>query len=51
MAKACCDTGREERLKQYSLNTWKIKDIKYKAFKTNDILYSPPCIQKKKDSG
>lgn len=49
MAKACCETGREERLKQYSLNTWKIKDIKYKAFKTNDILYSPPCIQKKKD--
>ncbi|MBI4699020.1 MAG: methyltransferase domain-containing protein [Nitrospirae bacterium] len=49
MAKGCCETGREDRLKQYQLNTWKIKEAETRAFKSTDLLYSPRYIQKRKN--
>lgn len=49
MAKSCCDTGREERLKQYQLTEWQIKDPALKIFKPEDILYSPENIKKRKN--
>ncbi len=48
MAKGCCDTGREERLKQYNLKEWKIIDPNLKAFNPEDILYSPDYVKKQK---
>jgi radical SAM protein with 4Fe4S-binding SPASM domain len=49
MAKSCCDTGRDERLKQYNLSEWSIKDPNLKAFKPDDILFSPEYIKKRKN--
>ena len=49
MAKACCETVREERIKQYQLETWEIQETELKAFKLDDLLYSPQCIQKKRN--
>ncbi len=49
MAKSCCEPIREDRLKQYQLNEWKIKETEYKAFKPTDTLYTPNYIQKKKN--
>ncbi len=48
MAKGCCDTGRDERIKQYQLKEWTIKDPDLVKFKADDILYSPKYIQKRK---
>jgi radical SAM protein with 4Fe4S-binding SPASM domain len=49
MAKGCCDTGRDQRIKQYDLNEWKIADPNLKAFNADDILYSPEYINKRKN--
>lgn len=48
MAKGCCDTGREERLKQYELKEWKIIAPDLKPFDPDDILFSPDHIKKQK---
>ena len=48
MAKSCCDTGREDRLKQYELKEWKIIDPELKPFDPDDILFSPDHIKKQK---
>ncbi len=48
MAKGCCDTGREDRLKQYELAEWKIIDPNLKAFDPDDVLFTPPYINKRK---
>lgn len=49
MAKGCCDTGRDQRIKQYDLNEWKIADPNLRAFNSDDILYSPKYINKRKN--
>lgn len=49
MAKGCCDAERDERIQQYQLDKWKVQGANYIVFKPNDILYSPPHIQKKKN--
>jgi radical SAM protein with 4Fe4S-binding SPASM domain len=49
VAKSCCDTVREDRIKQYQLDSWNIKDAAYKSFKANEILYSPKYIKKSKN--
>ena len=48
MANTCC-SDRDQRIKKYQLDEWKIKDIEYRVFKASDILYSPRYIQKKKN--
>ncbi len=45
MAKSCC-REREERIKQYRLDDWKVQDTKLKTFKPDELLYSPPHIHK-----
>ncbi len=47
MAKSCC-APREERVKKYNLDEWKVDETGLKAFKPDDILYCPPYILKKK---
>ncbi|MEW6601885.1 MAG: PqqD family peptide modification chaperone, partial [Nitrospirota bacterium] len=49
MAKGCCDTGREQRIKQYNITEWKIADPNLRAFSANDILYSPEYVAKRKN--
>ena len=49
MAKGCCDTGREDRIKQYQLEKWKVINPDLRTFKPDEILYSPDCIQKRKN--
>ncbi|RJR18947.1 MAG: methyltransferase domain-containing protein [Nitrospiraceae bacterium] len=49
MAKGCCDTGRDQRIKQYDLNEWKIADPNLRAFNADDVLYSPEYIKKRKN--
>jgi radical SAM protein with 4Fe4S-binding SPASM domain len=51
MAKACCESVsvREERIKQYQFDAWKIQETKLKSFKLDDLLYSPQYIQKKRN--
>jgi radical SAM protein with 4Fe4S-binding SPASM domain len=48
MAQACCDTSRADRIKQYSLDYWKVSNPSMKAFLPNDILYTPAHIEKRK---
>lgn len=48
MAKGCCDTGREERLKQYELKEWKIIDPNLKPFNPDDTLFTADYIKKQK---
>ena len=48
MAKGCCDTGREDRLKQYELKEWTIIDPDLKPFDPDDILFTPDHIKKQK---
>jgi len=50
VAKSCCTIGREERLKQYKLEEWKIKETEKNIFRPDDILYSPLYIQKRKNN-
>ncbi|GBD96858.1 MAG TPA: methyltransferase domain-containing protein [Nitrospirae bacterium] len=49
MAKACCDTGREERIKQYQLDQWSVANPDLKAFNPDAVLYSPEYIRKRKN--
>ncbi len=49
MAKGCCDTGREERIKKYNPAEWKIKDPDLKYFRADDILYTPAYIKKRRN--
>ncbi|MBI4682413.1 MAG: methyltransferase domain-containing protein [Nitrospirae bacterium] len=49
MAKGCCDTGREQRIKQYDLTAWSIADPNIKAFNSDDVLYSPEYLKKQKN--
>lgn len=49
MAKSCCDTGREERLKQYNLTEWNIANPDLKTFNSDDILFSPEHLRKRKN--
>lgn len=49
MAKGCCDTGRDQRIKQYDLKEWKIADPNLRAFKPDEVLYSPDHITKRKN--
>ncbi len=48
MAKGCCDTGREDRLKQYQLTEWNIADPNLKRFSPDETLYSPEYIKKRR---
>ncbi len=48
MAKGCCDTGRDDRIKQYNYNEWTIKDPDLVTFNPDDVLYSPEHINKRK---
>ena len=48
MAKACCDTGREDRIKQYNLTEWTITDPNLKTFKSDDILFAPGYVKKRR---
>lgn len=48
MAKSsCCE--REERIKKYHLDEWKVKHSELRAFEQNELLYSPQFIQKRKN--
>ena len=49
MSKGCCDTEREDRLKQYELKEWKIIDPNLKSFDPDDILFSPDYTKKQKN--
>ncbi|RJQ45171.1 MAG: methyltransferase domain-containing protein [Nitrospiraceae bacterium] len=49
MAQSCCDPKREERLKKYSLDYWKVTNPSIKAFHPDDILYTPEYIEKRKN--
>jgi radical SAM protein with 4Fe4S-binding SPASM domain len=49
MAKGCCDTGREDRLKQYQLAAWEIKDPNLKTFSSETVLFTPEYIKKHKN--
>ena len=49
MAKACCDTGREKRIKQYQLDQWSVANPDLKAFMPDAVLYSPEYIRKRKN--
>jgi radical SAM protein with 4Fe4S-binding SPASM domain len=48
MAKGCCDTGRDQRLRQYDLSEWQIINPELRNFKLDDILYAPGYIKKRK---
>ncbi|TNF53439.1 methyltransferase domain-containing protein [bacterium] len=48
MGSACCDQ-RDERIKQYQLDKWKIKDTDQKIFSQDNILFTPQYIHKKKN--
>ncbi len=48
MAKGCCDTDREERVKQYQLDQWKVANPDLKAFSPDTVLYSPEYVRKRK---
>jgi len=48
MAQGCCGTERDERIKQYSLDYWKVSNPNLRSFKPKDILYTPAYIEKKK---
>ena len=48
MAKGCCDTGREQRIRQYDLTKWNIVDPALKTFNAHDLLFSPEYIRKRK---
>lgn len=48
MAQGCCDTEREDRLKQYELKEWTIIDPDLKPFNPDDILFTPDYIKKQK---
>lgn len=48
MAKSsCCE--REERIKKYHIDEWKVKHSEPRAFDQNELLYSPQFIQKSKN--
>jgi radical SAM protein with 4Fe4S-binding SPASM domain len=49
MAKPCCDAERDERIKQYQLDSWDVRDSVHKVFKPKDFLYAPHYIQKRKN--
>ncbi len=49
MAKGCCGTEREERIKRYQLAEWKIVDPGLKRFNPDEILYTPEYIKKRKN--
>jgi radical SAM protein with 4Fe4S-binding SPASM domain len=46
MGSACCDQ-RDERIKQYQLKKWKIKNTDHKIFSSDNILFTPRYIHKK----
>jgi radical SAM protein with 4Fe4S-binding SPASM domain len=48
MGSTCC-SDRDERINQYRLDTWEIKDTQIRTFKATDILHSPPAIHKRKN--
>ncbi len=48
MAKGCCDTGRDDRIKKYNLADWQILNPDIRAFSPDDILFAPPYIRKRK---
>jgi len=49
MAQGCCGTKRDERIKKYSLDHWKVTKPSLRTFKENDILFSPEYIEKRKN--
>ncbi len=49
MANSCCDTGRDQRIKQYELAEWKIIDPNLRPFNSDDVLYTPDYIKKRKN--
>jgi radical SAM protein with 4Fe4S-binding SPASM domain len=49
MAQGCCGTKRDERIKKYSLDHWKVAKPSLRTFKENDILFSPEYIEKRKN--
>jgi radical SAM protein with 4Fe4S-binding SPASM domain len=49
MAQSCCGTEREERIKKYSLDYWKVTNPDLSTFKANDNLFSPEYIEKHKN--
>lgn len=48
MAKGCCDTGRDERIKRYELREWKVATPDLKAFNADDILFTPEYVKKRR---
>ncbi len=48
MAKGCCDTGRDQRLKQYELSEWQIVTPDLRKFSSGDTLYTPKHIKKRR---
>jgi len=48
MAQDCCGTERDERIKQYSLDYWKVTNPNLRSFKAKDILFTPEYIEKRK---
>ncbi|MBI4848758.1 MAG: methyltransferase domain-containing protein [Nitrospirae bacterium] len=49
MTKSCCDTGREQRIKQYSLDYWKVTNPIIKTFRPGDVLYTPEYVKKQRN--
>jgi radical SAM protein with 4Fe4S-binding SPASM domain len=49
MGGTCCEVKREERIKRYQIDYWKVRETPIKGFKPDSILYSPQYIQKRKN--
>ncbi|HDK41261.1 MAG TPA: radical SAM protein, partial [Nitrospirae bacterium] len=47
MAKSCC-APRDERIKIYQVDEWKVKETERRFFRPDDLLHSPPYVQKRK---
>ncbi|MBI5410246.1 MAG: methyltransferase domain-containing protein [Nitrospirae bacterium] len=48
MAQGCCDT-REDRIKKYSLDYWRVTNPELKEFRPDDVLYAPEYVKKQRD--
>jgi radical SAM protein with 4Fe4S-binding SPASM domain len=48
MANPCC-SERDDRIKQYNLDDWKIDKKVFKSFKPDDVLFSPEYTSKRRN--
>lgn len=49
MAKGCCDSDRDERIKRYNLAEWKLSNPDLKTFNPDDTLFTPEYLKKQRN--